>query len=361
MRRTLLFVLFLALTVAWEAAGGQGAPATPEERGNRALLSGIELLAAGDTQSAVQIFNNVAGTTTVASVTQRAQCYGGAAMIVGGDIRPAEQLVEMINRSAATSPQAGWKQTLPECLKQLEAIAPRLAPLNRASLFYFLGLAGADETAHIRFLRESVKLNPALGEAAYQLGVHLMAFGEMDEAATLFRRVAAQHPEWAEPRANLGIVYNLTGRPADAVRELREAIKIQPDYAAAHGQLGMALYSAGQYDDALDQCGRATRGEPENPFHYNCVAVILLEKERPADAVAYARRAVELAPKHETFLLVYAAAQMAAGQETEALATVRRALAAQPRLRTDPARLEKANLLRGRALSFARQAIDKAK
>lgn len=360
MRRTSLFVLFLALTTAWGAAG-QGAPATPEERGSRALLSGIELLAAGDTQAAVQIFNNVAGTTTVTSVMQRAQCYGGAAMTIGGDVRAAEQLVGLINRSAAVSPQAGWKQTLPECLKQLEGIAPRLSPANRASLFYFLGLAGADETAHIRFLRESVRLNPAFGEAAYQLGVHLLAFGEMDEAATLFRRVAEQHPEWAEPRANLGIVYNLAGRSADAVRELREAIKIRPDYAEAHGQLGMALYVAGQYDDALDQCGRAVRAEPENPFHYNCAAVILLEKERPADALAYARRAAELAPNHETFLLVYAAAQLATGQEAEALATVRRALTAQPRLRTDPARLEKADLLRGRALAFARQAIDKAK
>ncbi len=332
-----------------------------EERGRQALISGVELLAAGDTLGAVHIFNNIAGTTASPALQQGAQCYGGAAMTIGGDIRAAEQLVDIINRSANSRTQATWKQTVSDCVKRLEGIAPRLGPAPRASLFYFLGLVGIDEDAHVRFLREAIKLRPDFGEASYQLGVHLLAFGQMEEAATLFRSVSEQHPEWAESRANLGIVYNLTGRSAEAIRELREAIKIRPEYAEAHGQLGLAYYAGGQFDDALDECGRALRVEPENPSHYSCAALVLIEKQRGSDAAAYARRAADMAPNHETFLLVLAASQLAAGQEADALGTMRKALAVQPRLRSDPARLEKADLLRGRALLLARQLLDKAK
>jgi tetratricopeptide (TPR) repeat protein len=354
-------VVCLALCVVSVEAGRGQAAKPAEDRGNQALLSGVGLLAAGDIDGALHIFNNLAGTTTIPALAQRAQCYGGAALTISDDIRTAEQLVEVMNRSAAANPKAGWAQTLPECVKQLEGIAPGMAPAKRASLFYFLGLVGTDENAHIRFLRESVKLQPDFGQAAYQLAAHLLAFGEMDEAAMLFRRVAEQHPEWAEPRANLGVVFNLTGRPTDAVRELREAIKIRPDYAEAHGQLGMALYGAGQNDEAVSECARALRDEPQNPLYYNCTALVLLEKERPGDAVAYARRATELAPAHETFLVVLAAAQLGDGREPEALASIRRAIALQPRLRSDPTRLEKADLLRGKALALARQLVEKAK
>lgn len=360
MRRTglsLPFLLFVFICVP--ATRGQVASSSAEERGRRALLSGVELLAAGDTLGAVHIFNNVGGTATSPALQQGAQCYGGAAMTIGGDIRTAEQLVDIINRSASARTQGAWKETIADCVKHLEGIAPRLGPAPRASLFYFLGLVGPEGDAHVRFLREAIKLRPDFGEASYQLGVHLLALGQMDEAAILLRRVAEQHPEWAEPRANLGVVYNLTGRFADAVRELREAVKIRPEYAEAHGQLGLALYTSGQFDDALDECGRAARVEPENPSHYSCTALVLLEKQRGADAAAYARRAVDMAPNHETFLLVFAASQLAAGQEAEALATMRKALAVQPRLRSDPARLEKADLLRGRALLLARQLLDK--
>jgi tetratricopeptide (TPR) repeat protein len=358
MRCTRFPVLFAILCFAAQCAvGGQAAPArTPEERANQSLASAIELTAAGDIEGALRLLSNLAGTSAVPDVVQRARCLAGGTMAMNEEIPASEQVVQILNRAAGS--QQG-KQIVTECTRQLEALAPRLPPARRAGLFYFLGMVGTDEEAHLRFLREAVKLRPDFGQAGYQLGVHLLAFGQMEEAAGLFRKVAEQHPEWAEPRANLGVVFNLTGRPAEAVRELREALKVQPNYAQAHGQLGLALYLTGQYDEAADECSRALRAEPDNAFHYNCAAVVLLEKNRDSEALAYARRASELAPSHETFLVVFAAAQLAAGQQTEARDTMRRAITVQPRLKSDSTRLEKADLLRGRALALARQLLEK--
>lgn len=347
-------------------AAGQAAPAqapapllSPEERANRVIAIAVDAMAANDADRAVQLLGNLAATNSNPLVVYRAMCLGGAAMAMAGDVRPAEDMANKLNGTQLTAAQATWKQVLPECVRQLQAVAPKAAAERRAGLYYFLGLVGTDESEHVRYLREALKLRPDMGEAVYQLGVHLLGQGEMDEAAQLFRRVAEQHPEWAEPRLNLGVVLNLTGHPVEAAHELREALKIRPEFAEVHAQLGMALYGAGNYDEALAECDRAMQQEPGNPFHYNCGAVVLLEKNRLVEALTYARRANDLAPTHETFLVVLAAALLANGHAAQAQEAMRRAVAAQPRLRSDPNRLERADLLRGKALALARELLAK--
>ena len=71
---------------------------------------------------------------------------------------------------------------------------------------------------------------------------------------------------------------------------------------------------------------------------------MLLEKNQSLEALTYARRSGSRPP----------------GANRKRLTAMQRALAKQPALRTDPTRLEKANLLRGRALQFARQVLQKA-
>ncbi len=333
---------------------------TEEDRAQQAVAVGLDLLAAGNTEGAIRVLRTTGGTSSVPALAQQAQCLAGAALAMNGEFRSTEDVAGTLNYPATGPAQAAWKQVLPECVRRLEGIAARLAPEKRAGLFYYLGIIGWDETQHIRHLREAIKLHPDFAEASYQLAIHLLGNNELDEAISIFRRVAEQRPEWAEPRNFIGMALTLSGRPAEAIRELQQAVKILPEFAAAHGQLGLALYLTGDYDNALVECGRAIRHEPEDPFHHYCAAVVLLEKNRAADAVAYARRATQLAPKHETYQVVLAAALQANGLQEEALLTMRRALAAEPRLGNDPRRLEKPHLLRGRALASARQVLQKA-
>ena len=324
------------------------------------LQVALERMGASDADGAIRLLRPIARKSPAPLEAQRAQCLLGAAFAMNAEPRSSEQTASILNKPSAAAAAAAWQQVLPECQRQLQSIAPRLKPDRRAVLFYYLGLIGTDETEHIRYLRQSVKLIPQFSEAAYQLGLHLLGNGELTEAAEVFRRVARQRPEWAEPHSHLGTVLTLTGRPAEAVRELRQALKVQPDFPEAHGQLCLALYATGDYNGALNHGGRAANQQPGNPFHHNCAALVLLEKNQSLEALSYARRSTELVPGHETFQVVLAAALEANGHQQEALTAMQRALAAQPALRTDPKRLEKANLLRGRALRLARQVLQKA-
>ncbi len=336
-------------------------PATAEERAQQTTTAALERMAVGDAAAAITVLRSTAGSSPVPLLAQRAQCLMGAAFAMNGEVHATEEAAGILNNPAAGAAQAVWKQVLPECVRLLQGISPRLSPEKRAGLYYYLGLIGNNEVDHIRFLRDAHKLRPDFSEVGYQLGVHLLANGELEEAGAVFRRVAEQRPEWAEPRNNLGVALTLLGRSTEAIREFQEALKVKAEFPEAHGRLGLALYITGDYDNALVHCSRAVRDQPENPFHYNCAAVVLVEKGRTTDALAYARRASELAPTHETFQVVLAVALLANGQEQEAQAAMSRALAAHPTLRTDSTRLEKAHLLRSRALTLARQLLEKSK
>lgn len=362
--QTLLSGIVLFFCVSPVSGFGQAPPPsqanTVEQQAKEAMAAGLAMMAAGDPGTAMEVLRPTASRASDPALAQGAQCLMGGAMAMTAQIRPMEAAVGILNNPSTPTAQTAWKRVLPECVRQLEGIAGRIPPDKRASLFYFLGLVGTDEPEHIRYLREAVKARPDFQEASFQLGIHLLGYGELQEAETIFRRIAEVRPEWAEPRSNLGMVLMLSGRPQEAVPQFREALKIRPEFVEAQGQLGLALYASGDYDGALTECGLALRQQATNPFHYNCAALALLEKNQPADALAYARRASELAPTHETFQLVLAAALAAGGQKEQALETMRRAVAAQPRLLTDPSRLEKGNMLRGRALALARDLLKKA-
>jgi tetratricopeptide (TPR) repeat protein len=349
-----LIIVLLCLSASAQAPSGI------EQAARQAIANGLALMAAGDPAAAMEALRPVAAVAPLPVLALQAQCLTAAAMAMNGQTRLAEAAIASLSPPAGAQAEAAWKQALPACVKQLEGIAGRLPPDRRAGLFYFLGLIGPESPDHLRYLREAVKARPDFLEAGYQLALHLFWNGELQEAATWFRKVADRRPEWAEPRSNLGLVLMLSGRPDQAVPELRQALKIRPESIETQGQLGLALYAAGDYDSALAECGNAARMQAGNPANHNCTALVLIEKNRPAEAVAYARRAVELAPSHETSLLVLAAALAANGQKDDALAVMRQALAVEPRLRSDSSRLEKGNLLRGRALSLDLDLLKKA-
>lgn len=328
------------------------------DRGSRAVAAALAHMISGDPEGAISALRGVATTSPNAFESLRAKCLIGAALALNGEFRSAEDGADILNNPRNGS-RAIWKQALPDCVGRLDAIASKIHQDRRPALYYYLGLIGDNEVDHMRYLREAVKMRADFAEAAYQLGVHLLGNGHIDEAISLFRKVSEQKPEWAEARGNIGIALMLSDRPAEAVKELQEAVRVNPAYVDGHGQLGRAMYAIGNYDGAMDECAQAVKTGPDNPAYHNCAAVVLLEKSRDQDALAYARRSAQLAPSHETFQVVLAAALWATGSPEQAISTMRTAIAAHPALRSDPTRLERANLLRGRALMIARQVIQK--
>jgi len=88
--------------------------------------------------------------------------------------------------------------------------------------------------------------------------------GHLDRTAHHFAETVRVQPELAAAHYNLGNALFREGRHAEAVESLRKALAIDPDYALAHDGLGVALYAQGRLGEATNHYRRAVKLAPEN-------------------------------------------------------------------------------------------------
>ena len=88
--------------------------------------------------------------------------------------------------------------------------------------------------------------------------------GHLDRTAHHFAETVRVQPELAAAHYNLGNALFREGRHAEAVESLRKALAIDPDYVLAHDGLGVALYAQGRLGEATNHYRRAVRLAPDN-------------------------------------------------------------------------------------------------
>jgi tetratricopeptide (TPR) repeat protein/mono/diheme cytochrome c family protein len=88
--------------------------------------------------------------------------------------------------------------------------------------------------------------------------------GHLDRTAHHFAETVRVQPELAAAHYNLGNALFRQGRYTEAVESLRKALAIDPDYALAHDGLGVALYAQGRLSEATDHYRRAVKLAPDN-------------------------------------------------------------------------------------------------
>jgi mono/diheme cytochrome c family protein len=88
--------------------------------------------------------------------------------------------------------------------------------------------------------------------------------GHLDRTAHHFAETVRVQPELAAAHYNLGNALFREGRHAEAVESLRKALAIDPDYALAHDGLGVALYAQGRLGEATNHYRRAVKLAPDN-------------------------------------------------------------------------------------------------
>lgn len=128
----------------------------------------------------------------------------------------------------------------------------------------WLGLAQAgrgDRDAAIESLRKAARLDPVRVETQYNLGLHLAARGEGDEAAACFERALAGRPNFVLAWIHLGDV-----RSGDAaIAAYRRALEIDPTSSRAYVAVARALRAHGNDKEALRYLlhGAAFAAKPE--------------------------------------------------------------------------------------------------
>jgi tetratricopeptide (TPR) repeat protein len=97
----------------------------------------------------------------------------------------------------------------------------------------------ASEEAAAEFEAE-LKVDPANGNAAYELGEMRRKAGDLEMAATFFESAVSLYPDFAEARIGLGRVLVAQGQPQRALPHLQKAVALDPANDVAYYQLAVA-------------------------------------------------------------------------------------------------------------------------
>ncbi len=173
------------------------------------------------------------------------------------------------------------------------------------SAHYNLGVAlfaKGDEFASVKPLETALSLNSRLTSARLLLGAAWSRMGNWAQAASIWRQALRQEyvPQdqdrvWLH--YNLGVAMMAMGNVDDAIREFRVVAGERPTWAQGWSQLGSALMATRQWDQAVVALETAARLQPAWAHLYFSMGKSRAEQGKLSQAVASLQRAVELEPR----------------------------------------------------------------
>jgi tetratricopeptide (TPR) repeat protein len=114
-------------------------------------------------------------------------------------------------------------------------------------------------------LERSARLNPALTETQYQLGVLAGQEGKTQEGIQHFEQVVHMQPRHAMALAGLGALYIQTRELEKALNALQRAEAIDPNNAQMQYDLGLVLSSLGKPEEARVHMERFQKLKQKQP------------------------------------------------------------------------------------------------
>jgi tetratricopeptide (TPR) repeat protein len=119
---------------------------------------------------------------------------------------------------------------------------------------------------------------------------------QYEEAATLYRQLAALEPGHAATWFWLGWVLNALGNYGEALSALDACLELEHQRARVWNTRGYALYMLGRYQEALTCCDRVVTFEADNAAAWQNRAIVLQKLGKIEEMLAAYKRAAELQP-----------------------------------------------------------------
>ena len=126
--------------------------------------------------------------------------------------------------------------------------------------------------------------------------VRLHSSGQLERAATLYRKALTADPNCADALHLLGMIALQQGRAQTAAELTAKAIAIDGREASYHFHHALALQTLNDSRGAVASYRRALTLKPDDPDIYNNMGNALAAQDRPEEAVAAFRRALTLQP-----------------------------------------------------------------
>lgn len=137
--------------------------------------------------------------------------------------------------------------------------------------------------------QEALVALPADPQILDAAGQAQMQAGEVEQATTTFRRLAALLPNSPQPYMRLAELYLLTGRREQAESALNQALAIDPSLVSAQTSLVDILVGTNRRQSALDYINRVKKSKPNQPIGYELEAGYHLRLKNADGAVAALR------------------------------------------------------------------------
>ena len=109
--------------------------------------------------------------------------------------------------------------------------------------------------------------------------------GDIEQAATTFRKLAAVVPKSALPYLRLASVYSASGQRQQAESALNQALELEPNNATAQAALLDLLVNSNRKTGALDYIRRLKQSKPNQPVPYLLEATFHM-RQKNVDAAA---------------------------------------------------------------------------
>ena len=185
-------------------------------------------------------------------------------------------------------------------LEQSLRLDRRLSSVLGILIFATLAILTWRQSASYRDIetlwRSTIEKNPSCWMAENNLGIALVAKGDVDNAIAHYQKSLQLHSNYPQTHYNLANALVRKGNVDGAIEEARVAIDLYSNDPDAHVVLGTALLAKGLVDEAIAEYSKSIELQPaHSSAHYN-LAIALTQKHEPAAAIIHYEKAIEAQP-----------------------------------------------------------------
>jgi tetratricopeptide (TPR) repeat protein len=161
-------------------------------------------------------------------------------------------------------------------------------------------------------------------------GVRLQQAGDLENAASSFRRAIAIEPDNVDALRMLGVVSAALGNAAESLRSARQAVRFAPQSHEAWNNMGSVLSEFEFHEEALEAFRHAANLSPECSATQTNLANALTMNGDIKGAERAFKKALALTPEDATSLLGLGHVYKTLGKENEAVSAYRAAIKSRP-------------------------------
>jgi tetratricopeptide (TPR) repeat protein len=184
----------------------------------------------------------------------------------------------------------------------------------------------------IPYFLETIKRNPELPQAYFQIGYCLAKLRQYQEAIEPYKQALRITPRDADIHNNLCVAYGMVGRYEEAIETCKQAIQLKANFAEAHNNLGWTYQMLGRYQEAIQSFKQAIRLKPDFAQAHNNLGKSYSALKKYEEAIESFKETIRIQFDYAEGHSNLGAAYFHIGRFEEAIASYKQAVRLKPSL-----------------------------